>query len=216
MPPKAARVFDPFAGGGTRAVFSTYAGCVYRGIELRQQEADSVNAMLVEHGLSNRGMVICADARDMLEFVPEGSVELIFTCPPYWNLEQYHGGADDLSMCSAEDFELGMAQIINECFSALEPGGFSVWVTGITRNDQGGIVHVPNIVSYFHRAAGFMLHDEAILFDNSNQALQRIGNFSKGAGLLIRRHEYNPGVCQAAKRQAAYTAAAAGRAHQCN
>jgi site-specific DNA-methyltransferase (adenine-specific) len=41
--------------------------------------------------------LFCADARDM-RFIPDNSVHLIVTSPPYWNLKEYERGKNQLGL----------------------------------------------------------------------------------------------------------------------
>ena len=183
------RVVDPFAGRGTYVTLAAKAGCQSVGIELNKDKVKDVNALIKAESIDN-AKVIQGDARDLASIVPHESTDLLFTCPPYWNAERYNGGDKDLSMVGEDDFEVAIAQVVRAAFDILCPGGFSVWVTGLARNSNKELVHIPAMVTQFHRGAGFMLHDEAIIYENASPALMRVGSVSKGAGLLIRRHEY--------------------------
>ncbi len=72
----------------------------------------------------------CADARD-LRFIPDNSVHLVLTSPPYWNLKEYKRGRNQLGII--EDYqgfvdELG--KVWAECYRILVPGGRIVCIVG--------------------------------------------------------------------------------------
>jgi Pyridoxal-phosphate dependent enzyme len=62
------------------------------------------------------------------------SADLIFTCPPYYDLEVYSDEEGELSRMSKNDFDLAYADIIARCAEALRPDRFAVFVTGDSRS----------------------------------------------------------------------------------
>lgn len=74
--------------------------------------------------------VSLGDARD-LGAVPDGSVHLVVTSPPYWTLKQYPGAKGQLG--DLEDYEHFLDQLDKvwaECFRVLAPGGRICCVVG--------------------------------------------------------------------------------------
>jgi len=67
--------------------------------------------------------LINGDARD-LSFLVEGSVHLVVTSPPYWNLKRYNENPDQLG--HVEDYEAFLAElekVWRRVFRVLVPGG---------------------------------------------------------------------------------------------
>src|SRR5205085_5921649 len=67
--------------------------------------------------------VIEGDARD-LSFIPNRSVHLVVTSPPYWTLKEYPSGPGQLG--EIEDYEAFLDQldkVWRECERILVPGG---------------------------------------------------------------------------------------------
>ena len=74
--------------------------------------------------------LINADARD-LSFIPDESVHLVVTSPPYWNLKRYNDS--DAQLGHIDDYEHFLAQlrqVWQEAFRVLVPGGRLVCVVG--------------------------------------------------------------------------------------
>lgn len=189
--PTSGTVFDPFAGGGTRAIMSALRGLSYVGVELRQAEVDATMARATRAGVASAVQVLQGDARDCRELVAASSADFLLTCPPYWNLEQYDGGPADLSMLPTyEAFLDGLAAVVDETARILKPGAKSCWVVGLLRRDDGQLLPLHHDVAAIHQAYGFRLHEEVVLVQRNNGAIQRVGQFEKGRKFLVRLHEY--------------------------
>jgi len=68
--------------------------------------------------------LICADSRDM-SFIPDESVHLVVTSPPYWNIKDYSGPEDSQlgSIDGYEDFVSSLSDVWRETLRVLVPGG---------------------------------------------------------------------------------------------
>jgi hypothetical protein len=89
--------------------------------------------------------------------------DLVFTCPPYADLEQYSEDPADLSNMAWGDFALAYREIIAQACSRLRPDRFAVVVVGEARDKAGNYYGlVPQTIQAF-RDAGLELYNEAIL-----------------------------------------------------
>ena len=74
--------------------------------------------------------LINGDARD-LSFIPDESVHLVVTSPPYWNLKRYNEHPDQLGHISAyETFLHELQKVWRHALRVLVPGGRLVCVVG--------------------------------------------------------------------------------------
>lgn len=183
--------FDPFAGGGTRAIMAAKHGLTYHGTELRLEEVEAVRARAVRAGVADKVNIHHGDARKGSTFVGEGVADFLLTCPPYHDLEEYEGGEGDLSGCdSYAEFAEALVDVAREEFKVAKPGAACVWVIGLHRDKTGELLPLHHAVAAAHQRAGWRFKEEVILYHHSNGAIQRVGNFTKGQGFLIRVHEY--------------------------
>lgn len=80
--------------------------------------------------IPTRHNVYRADSR-RLSFVPDESVQLVVTSPPYWTLKKYQHHEDQLG--DVEDYECFLREldkVWGHCYRALVPGGRLVCVVG--------------------------------------------------------------------------------------
>jgi site-specific DNA-methyltransferase (adenine-specific) len=90
--------------------------------------------------------LVQGDARD-LGFIPDGSVHLVVTSPPYWTLKEYLDGPDQLGHVEDyEEFLEALRCVWAECYRVLVAGGRLVCVVGdvcLSRREHGRHVVVP-------------------------------------------------------------------------
>jgi site-specific DNA-methyltransferase (adenine-specific) len=90
--------------------------------------------------------LVCGDARD-LTFIPDRSVHLVVTSPPYWTLKKYRDHPDQLG--HVEDYEEFLAEtnkVWEHCLRVLVPGGRLVCVVGdvcLSRKENGRHLVMP-------------------------------------------------------------------------
>lgn len=159
--PPGGLVLDPFAGGSVRGVVAGILGRAYHGIELR---AEQVAANRDQIGIAPKEASItwvCGDSREHVPTAPEA--DLVFSCPPYADLEVYSDDPRDISNMSHADFRAAHAEIIAKACARLKPNRFAVWVIGDVRDRNGNYLGLINDTINAFRDAGMALYNEAIL-----------------------------------------------------
>lgn len=170
--PEGGLVADPFAGGSVRGLVAAALGRRYRGtdLSLHQVEANYQQVAPIRRALSGSAWLQDpvwehADARNFLEHVDAGTADLIFTCPPYYDLEVYSEDPFDLSAAPTYDeFLVGYRECIAAAAASLREDRFAVFVVGEVRNKRTG--HYVGLVADTIRAcedAGLAFYNEAIL-----------------------------------------------------
>lgn len=136
----------------------------------------------------------CGDARN-LSFLPDASVHLIVTSPPYWTLKEYRDGDGQMGhIADYEEFLSELDRVWQECFRVLVPGGRLICVVGDVclsrRKNKGEHTVIP-----LH--ASIQEHCRAIGFSNLAPILwHKIANASyeaegSGGGFLGKPYEPN-------------------------
>jgi DNA modification methylase len=180
--------YDPFAGGGTRAIVAAKYGMKYVGVEIRKKEVDEIYRRC--EMVDAKVRIIHGDSQRVPQ-VMSGSADFLITCPPYYDLEKYNGGKDDLSMAPTYERFLEMTEnCIKESHRILKPGSLSCWVTGLQRDRDKNLLFLNHDISRIHLQNGFRAKEEVIVFLKNTSSQLRAGTFRKGNHLLIRVHQY--------------------------
>lgn len=106
---------------------------------------------------------ITGDSTDVLPTLPEGSVDLVFTCPPYHDLEQYSDDPRDLSNADWDEFQEAYREIIAGAAARLKPHRFMVIVIGEARDPDGAYRGLVPLTVEAARDAGLAYYNEAVL-----------------------------------------------------
>ena len=172
------RAFDPFAGDTCFGFVSASCGMKFTGIELRKEQAD-LNNKRVE-GMTAR--YICDDGQNVAAHIEKESQDLLFSCPPYYNLEVYSDDPKDASNQETyEDFLAILRNAFTAAAGCLKENRFAVIVVGDVRdNDSGEYYDFPSDIARIFRDAGLHLMNELILVEPTPSAGLRAGNFMEG------------------------------------
>ena len=134
------------------------------------------------------------DARDM-SMLPDGSVHLVLTSPPYWTLKEYRDMPGQLG--HVEDYEIFLGQLDQAWQHALRvlvPGGRLIVVVGdvcLSRRRNHGrhtVIPLHSSIAEHCRRIGFDPLAPIIWHKIANAAFEAEGN---GAGFLGKPYEPN-------------------------
>lgn len=172
--PQGGSVIDPFAGGSVRGIVAALTGRQYTGVDLsgRQIEANIENWEEISHEsvLAEGGgghnvpppRWINGDSTHIQELVP-GQYDLLFTCPPYADLEVYSDKPEDLSNKDYPEFLALYRTIIERAAAMLKPDSFACIVVGDIRDAKGFYRNFISDTIAAFQDAGLKLYNEAIL-----------------------------------------------------
>lgn len=170
--------FDCFAGDTCFGFVSASCGMKFTGIELREEQVRINNDRVA--GLDAK--YICDDGQNVAQHIAPESQDLLFSCPPYFNLEVYSNDPKDASnQDTYEDF----IKIIRNAFTAaagcLKENRFAVIVVGDVRDeDSGEYYDFPGDVVRIFKDAGLHFLNEMILLEVTTSAAIRAGKFMEG------------------------------------
>lgn len=132
-------VLDPFAGGSVRGVVAALLGRRYVGIDLRPEQVRANEeqwAAIKAAKETPDPWWIVGDSRIAMA---EGGDrhDLVFTCPPYFDLETYSDDPADLSNMKWGEFLIAYRTIIRLAADRLAADRFFVIVVGEVRDPDG-------------------------------------------------------------------------------
>ena len=125
------KILDPFAGGSVRGLVAAYLGYDYTGVELRAEQVEA--NQLQDICKDKKPNWIIGDSKD-IDTIAKGEYDLIFSCPPYYDLEVYSYQDGELSAIpDYKDFISVYREIISKCVSMLKDNRFACFVVGDIR-----------------------------------------------------------------------------------
>lgn len=155
--------FDCFAGDSVFGFVSAHLGNEFVGIELRPEQAQ-LNSDRVE-GMTAR--YICDDGQNVAQHIEPDSQDLLFSCPPYFDLEKYSDLPNDASnQGSYEDFIAILRNAFTAAIGCLKENRFAVIVVGDVRDKSTGFYYdFCGDIKKIFKDNGVNLYNEIILIE---------------------------------------------------
>ena len=169
--------FDCFAGDSVFGYVSSYLGNEFTGIELRKEQAELNNDRIKEFSKSK---YICDDGQNVLKHIEINSQDLLFSCPPYFDLEVY----SDLKNDASNQKEYGnFLKIIEKAFidslKCLKDNRFAVITVGDIRDKKGFYRNFISDVKNIFIGNGALLYNEMILIEVLGSLPLRVARYMK-------------------------------------
>lgn len=188
-------VLDPFAGGVTRGAIAAMLGHYYLGIDLSKSQVDAnrekFQSLQKQFDIKGRAWWIPGDADEKLHENEEEYYDLLFSCPPFYNLEKYSDNPADLSnLASYEEFLIKYTTIIKKCVKSLKNDSFAVFVVSEVRDRQTGEYYglVADTIKAFQQA-GMKYYNEIILYNETGNLAIVSGDYINKARKVGRQHQ---------------------------
>ena len=182
-------ILDPFAGGSVRGIVASVLARHYIGIDLRAEQVQENRSQASAICRDTPPMWVVGDADEQLDD-PDIGADLVFTCPPYYDLERYSDDPADLSSMTPEDFETTYRRIIAKSVGALRPDRFIVMVVGDTRGRDGYYHGLPWVTIDALRDAGAALYQDTVILDPHGTMQIAAGRTFASSRKLTRLHQY--------------------------
>lgn len=182
-------IFDPFAGDTVFGFVAGYLGHTFQGIELRQEQCDLNQNRCDEYELACQ--YICDTSDNMDAHIADDSCDLVYSCPPYADLEVYSDDAHDLSNMPHDEFFAVYARILANTYAKLRDNRFAVITIGEVRSTAGNgnyISLVPKTIEIM-REAGFAYYNELILINSAGTLPLRAGKSMLASRKIGKQHQ---------------------------
>lgn len=169
------KTFDCFAGDSVFGYVSAYLGNEFTGIELRPEQAELNNSRV--EGMN--AVYHCDDGQNVAQHIAPESQDLLFSCPPYFDLEVYSDLPNDASnQGSYEDFIQILRNAFTSALGCLKNDRFAVIVVGDVRNKKNGCYYdFCGDIKRIFRENGAELYNEIILIETGASTALRAGRY---------------------------------------
>lgn len=166
VPDKFRTVLDPFAGGAVRGVVASKNQCDYIGFDVRKEQIEANEKVSKELSLNPIPKYVHDTSINIPQHIKGNKIDLIFTCPPYYDLEHYSDNSQDISNnATYEEFLKNYAQILKHCYNVLNDNRFFVIVVSDIRDDKGFYRGFPMHTLSILQSFGLKLYNEFILIN---------------------------------------------------
>lgn len=186
--PPGGLVLDPFAGGSVRGIVASKLGRRYLGIDLRPEQIAANETQAARMCDDPKPTWIVGDSQCLPTLVTE-PVDLVFTCPPYGDLEVYSDDPADLSMMDYPAFLAAYRAILAASVALLKPDRFACIVVGDIRDKRGFYRRFVSDTEQAFEDAGARLYNEAILVTAVGSLPIRVGRQFESARKLGKTHQ---------------------------
>ena len=189
--PEKGLIIDPFAGGSVRGIVASKLNRFYMGGELRQEQVDAN----VEQGDALCANSIykplwkCADSRIINKTFASHQADLIFSCPPYADLEVYSDDPNDISTLNYSEFRKVYFEIIKKSCLLLKDNRFACFVVGEVRDKKGNYYDFVGDTVQAFKDAGLEYYNEAILVTAVGSLPIRSGRTFSASRKLGKTHQ---------------------------
>lgn len=165
MPINGKKVYNPFGGGVQFGFVTGDCGYEYLSSEIRQNQTDANNA-------------ICQDFKnvkwhrsDSAQFKPSEKYDLVFTCPPYYQVEDYldYDGKPPVgelnSIPTYEQFRDTLFQGYKNAIESLNDNCFFVVMTGDSRDKKGAYYGCEAEHEIFFKEQGLHIYNKIVYLE---------------------------------------------------
>jgi hypothetical protein len=187
--PPGGTVIDPFAGGSVRGIVASKLGRQYVGCELRAEQVKANRDQAAAICQDPQPVWNVGDSRNIKKLCKGVEADLLFSCPPYADLEVYSDDPADLSTLSYDKFREAYSAIIGAACSLLKPDRFACFVVGDVRDRKGFYYGFPWHTVQAFEDAGLRLYNEAVLVTAVGSLPIRAGKQFEATRKLGKTHQ---------------------------
>jgi hypothetical protein len=187
--PPGGLILDPFAGGSVRGIVASKLGRRYVGVDLRAEQVAANEDQAARICDDPEPVWHVGDSRNIDIIASDVAADLVFSCPPYADLEVYSDDPADLSTLEYSEFRKAYFEIVAKTCSLLKPDRFACFVVGEVRDKRGNYYgFVPDTIAAF-REAGLHFYNEAILVTAAGSLPIRAGKQFAATRKLGKTHQ---------------------------
>lgn len=186
---KGDHILDPFAGGSVRGIVAVELGRHYCGVDLREEQIDANRKNAEECCTGEHPLWICGDSSN-IDKLANGEYDLVFTCPPYGNLEKYSDDQADISNMSDDDFDKTYTEILRKSVGMLRNDRFACIVVGNYRDKNGYLRDLVGLTVRAMESAGARYYNDFVFVTTVGSLPVRAGRAFQATRKMGRTHQY--------------------------
>ena len=166
MPTDGRRVYNPFGGGVQFGFVAGQYGFDYVSSEIRQNQCDANNKICSD--LPGKAVWIKSDSST---YQPKEKADLVFTCPPYYKVEEYldYDGkppeGELNSLPTYEEFRDMLFKGYEQAIEALNDNCFFVVMTGDSRDKNGAYYCCEAEHELFFKERGLHVYNKIVYLE---------------------------------------------------
>jgi DNA modification methylase len=132
---------------------------------------------------------ICGDSRNIDSTCADVQADMVFSCPPYADLEVYSNDPKDLSTLAYQEFKAAYFEIIKKTCKLLKNDRFACFVVGEVRDKKGNYYNFIGDTVQAFKDAGLEYYNEAILITAVGSLPIRAGKQFSASRKLGKTHQ---------------------------
>ena len=185
------KILDPFAGGSVRGIVAAKLGFEYLGNDLSEKQiiANRSNATEVLKEAELYPTWTNGDSLNIDTIAKDYKADMIFSCPPYADLEVYSEAKEDISNMPYKQFIEVYNQIIKKSCDQLKEDRFAVFVVGDVRDKKGFYQNFVSDTIMAFWNCGVILYNEMVLLNSVGNAGMRAAKTFNGGRKVIKVHQ---------------------------
>lgn len=186
--PKGGTILDCFAGGSVRGIVASHTGRHYVGVDLRQEQV-TANQDQEHIAVDPKPVWHCSDSRLIDKVCHDVQADMVFSCPPYADLEVYSDDPKDLSNLEYEEFKKAYFDIIKKSCSLLKKDSFACFVVGEVRGGNGNYYNFVSDTIQAFQDSGLHYYNEMVLINSAGTLPLRAGKSFKASRKVGKMHQ---------------------------
>lgn len=184
-------LLDQFVGGGTSLIEAKLLNRNIIGVDINEKALMRCREKIKfgKNGSTSKVYLRKGDARK-LSFIPDESIDLICTHPPYANIINYSQNIpEDLSLRNIDDFLFEMNLVASECFRVLKKDKYCAILIGDIRKN-GYMIPLSFYIMKIFQDSGFKLKEIIIKKQHNCKATKYWIEKSVKNNFLLISHEH--------------------------
>lgn len=179
-------VLDPFAGGSVRGIVAEKLGHKYTGIDLAREQIEANREQAQKIGVSPTWIV--GDSNIQVDKLQD-TYDLVFSCPPYEDMEVYGDDPADISNMSLDDFNKTYESIIKKSVDHLKDNRFACFVVTEVRGERGIYTGLVSRTIQYFKQAGANFYNDIVLVNVAGTLPLRAAKQFNGGRKVGKTHQ---------------------------